>query len=126
MASIATMGEGIPTTPEAYEQRINEMKVDEAKNFFDKYDMMECKISENILTVRKTGAGHDLHFELHKFGPTNEIMKEAKAFKLDMDAIAECTHLTKYFGPYNITKTNEDQFIFTKGDQSALLSKKGW
>tara|TARA_Y100000592_G_scaffold61448_1_gene95997 strand:+ start:1582 stop:2325 length:744 start_codon:yes stop_codon:yes gene_type:complete len=126
VASIATMGEGIPTTPEAYEQRINEMKVDEAKNFFDKYDMMECKISENILTVRKTGAGHDLHFELHKFGPTNEIMKEAKAFKLDMDAIAECTHLTKYFGPYNITKTNEDQFIFTKGDQSALLSKKGW
>jgi hypothetical protein len=43
-----------------------------------------------------------------------------------MDSIAECTHLTKYFGPYNITKTNEDQFIFTKGEQSALLSKKGW
>ena len=102
------------------------MKVDEAKNFFDKYDMMECKISENILTVRKTGAGHDLHFELHKFGPTNEIMKEAKAFKIDMDSIAECTHLTKYFGPYDITKTNENKFIFTKGDQSALVSKSGW
>ncbi len=126
LVSSATMGEGIPTTPEAYEQRVNEIKVDEAKSFFDKYDMMECKISENIMTVRKTGAGQDLQFELHKFGPTNEIMKEAKAFQIDMDSIAECTHLTKYFGPYNITKTNEDQFIFTKGDQSALLSKKGW
>jgi len=124
--SMETMGEAIPTTPEAYEQRVNEMRVSEAKNFFDRYEMMECKIKENIMTVRKTGSREDLQFELHKFGPTNEIMKEAKAFKIDIDAIAECTHLTKYFGPYDITKTNEDQFIFTKGDQSALLSKKGW
>ena len=121
-----TMGEAIPTTPEAYEQRINEMKVSEARHFFDKYDMMECNIAENIMTVKKTGAGHDLKFELHKFGATNEIIKEAKAFKIDMDSIAECTHLTKYFGPYDITKTNENQFIFTKGDQSALVSKSGW
>ena len=95
VVSLATLGEAIPTTPEAYEQRVNEMVVGEAKNFFDKYDMMECKISENIMTVRKTGAGQDLKFEIHKFGPTNEIMKEAKAFKIDMDSIAECTHLTK-------------------------------
>ena len=126
MVSMDTMGEGIPTTPEAYEQRVNEMKVSEARSFFDKYDMMECKITDNIMTVRKAGAGEDLKFELHKFGPKNEIMKEAKAFKIDMDSIAECTHLTKYFGPYNITKTNENQFIFTKGNQSALLSKSGW
>ena len=121
-----TMGEAIPTTPEAYEQRVNEIKIGEAKSFFDKYDMMECHINENIMSVKKTGAGHDLKFELHKFGPTNEIMKEAKAFKIDMDSIAECTHLTKYFGPYDITKTNENQFIFTKGNQSALVSKSGW
>ena len=126
MVSAGTMEEAIPTTPEAYEQRVNEMKVSKARNFFDRYDMMECNISENILTVKKTGAGQDLKFELHKFGPTNEIMKETKAFKIDMDSIAECTHLTKYFGPYNITKTNENKFIFTKGDESALVSKSGW
>lgn len=126
VVSIATMGEAIPTTPEAYEQRVNEMRIGEARNFFDKYDMMECKITENIMSVKKTGAGHELRFEIHKFGPTKEIMDEAKAFKIDMDSIAECTHLTKYFGPYDITKTNENQFIFTKGDQSALLSKNGW
>ena len=126
VVSADTMGEAIPTTPEAYEQRINEMKVSEARHFFDKYDMMECNIAENIMTVKKTGAGHDLKFELHKFGLTNEIMKEAKAFKIDMDSIAECTHLTKYFGPYDITKTNENQFIFTKGNQSALVSKSDW
>ena len=126
LVSAETLGEQIPTTPESYEMKVNEMRVSEARHFFDKYDMMECKIVENTMTVRKSGAGHDLKFELHKFGPTNEIMKETKAFKIDMDSIAECTHLTKYFGPYDITKTNENQFIFTKGDQSALLSKSGW
>jgi len=126
MVSAGTLGEAIPTTPEAYEQRVNEMRVSEARHFFDKYDMIECKIAENIMTVKKTGAGHDLKFELHKFGATNEIMKEAKAFKIDLESISECTHLTKYFGPYAITKTNENKFIFTKGDQSALVNKSGW
>ena len=126
MVSADTMGEAIPTTPEAYEQKINEMKVSEAKHFFDKYDMMECKINENTMSVKKTGAGHEIKFELHKFGSTHDIMKEAKAFKIDMDSIAECTHLTKYFGPYDITKTNENKFIFTKDEQSALVSKLGW
>lgn len=126
MVSAGTLGEAIPTTPEAYEQKVNEMRVSEARHFFDKYDMMECNIAENIMTVKKTGAGHDLKFELHKFGATNEIMKETKAFKIDLDSISECTHLTKYFGPYDITKTNENKFIFTKGDQSALVSKSGW
>ena len=126
MVSAGTMEEAIPTTPEAYEQRVNEIRVGEAKQFFDKYDMMECKINENTMTVRKTGAGQDLKFEIHKFGSTADIMKEAKAFKIDLDSIAECTHLTKYFGPYDITKTNENKFIFTKGDQSALISKVGW
>ena len=95
MVSAGTIEEGIPTTPEAYEQRVNEMKVSEARHFFDKYDMMECNIAENIMTVKKSGAGHNLQFELHKFCKTEEIMKETKAFKIDMDSIAECTHLTK-------------------------------
>ena len=125
-ASTETLEGSIPTTPEAYEQRINEMKVIEAKNFFDRYDMMECKFEESTMSVKKTGAGHDLKFEIHTFGPTTDIMKEAKAFKIDLDSIAECTHLTKYFGPYDITKTNENKFIFTKGEQSALVSKIGW
>jgi len=122
----AGLGEGVPTTPEAYDQTVNEMKVSEAKNFFDKYQMLECSIKENTINFKKHGSHETIKFEMHKIGATNEIIKEAKAFKIDMDSIAECTHLTKYFGPYNITKTNENKFIFSKGGQSALLSKSGW
>ena len=106
--------------------KVNELRIGETRNFFDKYDMLECKINENTMTVKKAGAGQELKFEIHKVGPTNEIMKETKAFAIDMNSIAECTYLTKYFGPYNITKTTESKFIFTKGQESALLSKSGW
>jgi hypothetical protein len=34
--------------------------------------------------------------------------------------------MTKYFGPYQITKTTEDRFVFSKNGESALLSKSGW
>ena len=88
--------------------------------------MLECKMQDNILSVKKTGSQQELKFEIHKVGNTNEIMQEAKAFALDMNAVAECTHLTKYFGPYNITKTTENKFIFNKGNESAVLSKHGW
>ena len=98
----------------------------EAKNFFDSYDMLECKLQDNILSIKKTGTQQELKFEIHQVGATNDILKEAKAFAIDMDSVAECTHLTKYFGPYDITKTTENKFIFSKGDQSALLSKSGW
>ena len=124
--SDSTLAETVPTTPEAYEQRVSKIKIGEAKNFFDKYDMLECKMQDNILSVKKSGTQQELQFEIHKVGKTNEIMKEAKAFAIDMASVAECTHLTKYFGPYNITKTTENKFIFSKGDQSALLSKSGW
>ena len=126
LVSAGTMQEMVPTTPDAYEQKVNEMKMGEAKNFFDKYDMLECKMQDNILSVKKTGSQQELKFEIHKVGNTNEIMQEAKAFALDMNAVAECTHLTKYFGPYNITKTTENKFIFNKGNESAVLSKHGW
>ena len=54
------------------------------------------------------------------------IMNEVKAFKLDESAMSECLFLTKYFGPYQITKTTEDQFIFSKDGESALMKKAGW
>ena len=42
------------------------------------------------------------------------------------DSMSECMFLTKYFGPFQITKTTEDRFIFSKEGESALLSKSGW
>ena len=69
--------------------------------------------NKNILNVKKTGSNETLKFEIHEIGQTNKIIQESKAFAIDMKSMAECTHLTKYFGPLNITKTVENKFIFT-------------
>ena len=124
-ASAANMAKILPLTAIAYTQKIQGMRLEEVKTFFDKFQMMEFKLDNNIVSIKKRNAD-TLKFELHAFGTTNMIMNEVKAFRLDESAMSECMWLTKYFGPYQITKTTEDRFIFSKGGESALLSKCGW
>ena len=124
-ASAKNLADILPRTAIAYTQKINGMKLEETQTFFDKFQMMDCKLDNNIVEIKKRNAD-TLKFELHAFGNTNLIMNEIKAFRIDESAMAECMFLTKYFGPYQITKTTEDRFIFSKGGESALLSKSGW
>ena len=124
-ASAKNLADILPRTPEAYTQKTQRMKLGEIKNFFDKFEMMEFKLDNNVITCKKQNADR-LTFELHAFGNTQMIMNEIKAFKLDQDAMSECMFLTKYFGPYQITKTTENRFIFSKDNESALVSKAGW
>jgi len=116
----------IPSTPEAYGQKITSLKLGEIHSFFDKFQLLEFKLDNNIISVIKKGSSEELKFELHEYGPTQQILKETRAFKIDAESMAECLFLTKYFGPYNITKTYENRFIFSKGNQSALVSKYKW
>jgi len=124
-ASAKNLADVLPRTPEAYNQKINTLKLGEMQTFFDRFQMMEFKLDNNIVTIKKQNADR-LKFELHAFGSTNMVMNEIKAFKLDESAMSECLFLTKYFGPYQITKTTEDRFIFSKDGESALMSKAGW
>ena len=124
-ASAKNLADVLPRTPEAYNQKINSLKLGEIKDFFDRFQMMEFKLDNNMVQIKKQNAD-TLKFELHAFGSTNMIMNEIKAFKLDESAMSECMYLTKYFGPYQITKTTEDRFIFSKDGQSALMSKADW
>lgn len=124
-ASAKNLADVLPRTPEAYNQKINSLKLGEIKDFFDRFQMMEFKLDNNMIQIKKQNAD-TLKFELHAFGSTNMIMNEIRAFKLDESAMSECMYLTKYFGPYQITKTTEDRFIFSKDGQSALMSKAGW
>ena len=124
-ASAKNLADVLPRTAIAYTQKINGMKLESTQTFFDKFQMMEFKLDNNIIEITKRNAD-TLRFELHAFGQTSMIMNEIKAFRLDESAISECMFLTKYFGPYQITKTNEDRFIFSKGGESALMSKSGW
>ena len=125
-ASAKNLADVLPLTPIAYTQKINSLRLGEVKDYFDKFNMMEFKLDNNVMSVKKTGTNESLKFNLHAFGNTQMLLKEVKAFSIDQSSMAECLQLTKYFGPYQITKTTEDRFIFSKEGESALLSKCGW
>ena len=125
-ASPKNLADVLPRTPIAYTQKMGSLRIGEVKDFFDKFNMMEFKLDNNIVSIKKNGANERLQFELHQYGPTQDILKEVKAFNIDSKAMAECTYLTKYFGPFNITKTTEDRFVFSKGADSVVLSKYKW
>ncbi len=126
IADAKNLADVLPRTPIAYNQKIGKLRLGEVKDFFDKFNMLDFKLENNVISVVKPGHKDQLKFELHKFGPSQEIMKEVKAFKIDTEAMSECMYLSKYFGPYNITKTNEEQFVFSKGNESVLVSKYKW
>ena len=125
-ASAKNLADVLPRTPEAYTQKINSLRLGEVKDFFDKFEMMEVKLDNNIMQVKKHGTEVGMAFELHAFGETKQLMTEVRAFKIDTDSMSECMYFTKYFGPYQISKTNEDRFVFSKGGESVLISKNGW
>jgi len=125
-ASAKNLADILPRTPIAYTQKINSLRLGEVKDFFDKFQLLEFRLDNNIISVTKNGTHETLQFQLHEFGDTQMILKEVKAFTIDQSAMAECLHLTKYFGPYNISKTTEDRFIFSKQNESAMLSKYKW
>ena len=125
-ASAKNLADVLPRTPISYTQKINSLRLGEVHSFFDKFAMMEFKLDNNIISVKKNGTQESLKFQLHTFGDTPMVMKEVKAFKIDEASMSECMFLTKYFGPYHITKTYEDKFIFSKQNESILLSKYKW
>ena len=125
-ASAKNLADVLPRTPESYSQKINALRLGEVKDFFDKFEMMEVNLDNNIMQVKKQGTEVGMNFKLHAFGETKMLMNEVKAFKIDADSMSECMYFTKYFGPYQISKTNEDKFVFSKGGDSVLVSKSGW
>jgi hypothetical protein len=125
-ASASNIATILPLTPIAYRKKINELKLGEVHSFFDKFNLMEFKLDNNIIEVIKPGNKERLKFELHSYGNTQMVMKETKAFLIDDKSMAECIFLTKFFGPYHITKTTENRFIFTSDRNSAIVSKYKW
>jgi len=116
----------LPNSADAYSQKIKSLRIGETKKFFDTFNMMEMQLENNIMSIKKDGYNETLVFEIHNFGKSTDVIKETKAFLIDDKSMAEVMHLTKYFGPYNITKTNEGKFIFSKAGESAVLSKYKW
>ena len=120
-ADIEALLDAVPTTPEQYENKINEVQMENVDAFFNKSYLESVEIIDDQLTLEKPFNG-SLDLVVSDFGLKQRIYESIQgAFQLTPTDISEILYLTKFIGPYNINKIN-NQFII-ENEGYALVAK---
>ena len=118
---ISELEEIVPNSPDNYGIKVEESRLENYKEFFNKSFLDEVDLNENILTIKKAYADK-LVFEFIDFGDVIKIKESIKG-KFDiMESYAELLFLTKYLGDYNISKYG-DKLVFENGRKAVVLKR---
>jgi hypothetical protein len=116
-----TLEELVPNNPDNYGLKVEESRMENYKEFFNKSFLDQVDLKENNLVIRKKYAD-PLAFEFIDFGDVNYI-KDNVDGKFDlMESYPEILFLTKYIGDYNISKYG-DKLVFENGDKAVVLKR---
>jgi hypothetical protein len=109
----------IPETPARYKLKMNEMKTESLKQFFNKTLMDDLTLDNSIITIHKP---YDQKINLKWINENDPQAVVEGAINLDEESTAEVFWLTKVLGDYDISKFG-DRFLFTNGDCAMLLQR---
>jgi hypothetical protein len=113
----------VPSTPQQYEQYINEVKTEDIKNFFDKTLFDHIEFTNNLITFHRP-FDQKISFELINDGQTEKIFEEnSEKLSIDENSMSEIFWLTKIMGDYNINKVGEN-FVFENNGRALILKRK--
>ncbi len=113
--------EVVPTSAQDYKNRINEVQMENVDNFFNKSYLEAIDFDNEIVKLDKTYSG-SLDLVIKDFGLKQRIYESVSgAFQISSNDVSEILFLTKFLGPYNINKVN-NQFII-ENDNYALLAE---
>ena len=116
-----TLEELVPNDPDNYGIKVEETRMENYKEFFNKGFIDTVDLKENILKLKKVYAD-PLAFEFIDFGDVNPI-KDNIDGKFDiMESYPEILFLTKYIGDYNISKYG-DKLVFENKDKALVLKR---
>lgn len=116
-----TLEEMIPTHSSDYGIKVDETKLENYKNFFNKSYLESSDLIENTLILKKKYAD-PLHFKFIDFGNVKNVLENiTETFDL-MESYPEILFLTKYLGDYNISKYG-DKIVF-ENNNNALVVKR--
>jgi hypothetical protein len=116
-----TLEELVPNNPDNYGLKVEESRMSNYKEFFNKSFLDQVDLNENLLKIRKKYAD-PLMFEFIDFGDTLDVIKRTNG-KFDiMESYPEILFLTKYLGDYNISKYG-DNLVFENGDKAVVLKR---
>ena len=116
-----TLDEFVPNDPNNYGLKVEESRMANYKEFFNKSFLDSVELKENNLYIRKKYAD-PLVFEFIDFGDTLDVINRTDG-KFDiMESYPEILFLTKYLGDYNISKYG-DKLVFENGDKAVVLKR---
>jgi len=120
-ATIDNLQEMVPTDPDKYGIKMDENRLDNFKEFFNKSFLDSVDLNENFLTLTKKYAD-PLKFEFVDFGDTLKVIKTINETFDIINSYPEIMFLTKYIGDYNISKYG-DKLVFENEDKSLILKR---
>jgi hypothetical protein len=114
--------ETIPNTPDEYDMRIRESRVNNFTNFFNKSYLESIDVDTNGITFSKKFAA-PLTMRIKNWGPRQDVYESVQGrMMIENSDIAEILYLTKVLGNYNITKIG-NTFIFENEGNAVALEK---
>lgn len=114
-ADLKALIDAVPTTPDQYENKINEVQMENVDNFFNKSYLESIELNDDQLTLQKPFNGA-LNLVISDFGRKQRIYESVQgAFQIKSSDISEILYLTKFIGPYNINKIDNKFIIENNG-----------
>jgi hypothetical protein len=117
--------ETVPTTPEAYSQKILEYKNVDIKEFFDQGATEVALESDNTLTFSKPYAG-DITAKFIAIGDYDDVKHTVPGpISLDESSRGQTVFLNKFLGNYDINKIG-NKFLVRNGTKAIVIEKDRW
>jgi hypothetical protein len=109
----------VPLSANAYAGRMNKIRTEGVKKFFNKTLMDNLTLDGDVITIHKP---FNKQVKLRWLSEEDPLAIVEGAPNVDDSATAEIFWLTKVLGNYEISKFG-DRLLFTNGDQSMLLQR---
>ena len=118
--TVENLTANIPLDDSSYEEVIQENKLNNYTNFFNKSMVDSVVIKENNIVITKKYA-QPIKLEILDFGETNVTVSNISE-TVNVNDYPEILFLTKYIGDYNISKYG-DKLVFENEDKALVLKR---
>ena len=122
-ASLENLELAVPTDAESYNIATEQNMLENFSNFFKNSYAEEIQLLDESISFKK-GYGDLVKFNIITSGTRQQVYAAVKGpIMLESSSMAEVMFLSKYIGPYNITKVG-NTFIFENSGWAVALERK--
>lgn len=114
--TVENLKKHVPLDPDGYTNAIQENKMSNFTNFFNRSYLEEINLDENNVIKFKRAYSDPLYLAIKDFGSREEIYEKTQGpICTESKDMAEIMFITKYIGNYNVNKIGSDIVLENEG-----------